>query len=223
MYFRKIVLDFDGTIFRLFTNYSLDKAISKIAGRMKCYDIDFPLNSDIFDSFYYATNANLNLSRRQELLLEINDIVVKAEIEALNSGILIDGFYDFLDYVEKENIPVGIASNNSKECIKEFLKKYCNDLALPIIGRDPLHPELMKPHPMILNKICNKLMCNNKDIIFVGDNIRDYQCALSFSVDFIALASTPPKYERLVKNGLDITKINIVKNFYELLDIIKNK
>lgn len=223
MYSRKIVLDFDGTIFRLFANYSLENTIIKINECMKCYGINFPLGCDAFDSFYYANSANLDLSIKQELLLKINEIIVKAEIEAISSGVLIDGFYDFLEYSKKTNISIGIASNNSKECINEFKKKYCPDLTVPIVGRNPLRPDLMKPNPIMLNQICTMLSCDNKDIVFIGDNIRDYQCALNFGVDFIALTSTNKDYEQIIKSGLTIKKVDIVRNFFELMSLLINK
>ena len=220
MYRRKIVLDFDGTICRLFANYDLNAATERVSALMKGYDIDFPVTLDPFDAFKYALEF-AKPHQKQELLLSLDEIITEAETEALGSRVIIEGFYDFLDFAKSENICIGIASNNSERCISAFLNRYCDDISIPIAGRNPLHPELMKPDAYILEKICNKMECSNKDVVFIGDNIRDYECAKNYDTDFIALTPTSKKYERIVENGLDINRINVVKDFFELIDLLR--
>ena len=220
MYNRKIVLDFDGTICRLFANYDLNAVNERVGVLMKDFDIDFPVTLDLFDSFNYVSEF-AKPHQKQELLLSLDEIITEVETEALESGIIIAGFYEFLDFAKSENICIGIASNNSEKCIREFLNKYCDYIDIPVAGRDPLHPELMKPDSYILEKICNKMECTNKDVVFIGDNIRDYECAKKYDTDFIALTPTSKKYERIVENGLDVNRINIVKDFFELIALLR--
>ncbi len=214
---KKIVLDFDGTIFRLFTNYDLSRVVSVIYGILKKYEIGFTLDSDAFDSFFAIYNSDLEPSVKIELLETVNGIIANAEIDALETGIQVDGFFDFIKYCKENDIALSVASNNSPECIEAFFDKYCNGLRMPIVGRNGAHPELMKPNTFMLAEMCKILSCNKDDIIFVGDNVRDYECASAFSCEFIGLTPTEKKKSRMLSK---VSGIEIVRDFYELKSIL---
>lgn len=220
MYNKTIILDFDGTIMRLFTNYDLKQTALMVHNYLKEYDVDFAPEKDVFDAFSLVSSKSLPSSLKEKLLDAVNKILTKAEMEALNSGIITEGFDDFIAFVNKHNLKLGIASNNSGECILEFLNRFCKDLNVPVVGRVARHPELMKPNTYSLEQIATLLSTKNDDIVFVGDNIRDYQCAKSFGADFIALTPTPKKRERIISNGLDTKKVKIVNDFRELIGIL---
>lgn len=216
MYRRKIVLDFDGTIIRLFENYDLSKVTEKIYSFLNPYGVKFSLACDAFDSFSCVMNAGLSPSITKKLLKQVDCIITEAEIEALQSGIPVDGFRDFLKFSEKEKISIGIASNNSEACINTFLTMYYPSAHIPVVGREALHPEWLKPHTHSLEKICSLLSCEKENVVFVGDTIRDYQCAQNYGLSFIALTPTVRKYERILSKGLNPYAVKIVRNFEEL-------
>lgn len=210
---KKIVLDFDGTIFRVFTNYDLHKLVEKIFDLLKGIQTDFTMDSDAFDAFNCVMNSELSENAKKELLYQIDNWLKEAELEALSSGIPIDGFFEFLDAAKKRSIDIAIVSNNSAECISAFFDYYNIDISIPIIGRNGVRPETMKPNTYMLEKMSRVLKCSNTEIIYVGDNYRDYECAVSFGCQFIGMTPTSAKKERLCQK---VSNITTVDDFYEL-------
>lgn len=211
---KAVVLDFDGTIFRLFANTDLSSTVIELYDYLSKYNIDFSLNNDAFDAFKIVYDCNI--SNKEEILFEINRIITKKEVDAIEEGILIDGFFEFVDYLYQKNLKVIIASNNSIDCISRFLCKYkLNNI--DIIGRIPNRPDLMKPNTYMLYESVKRLNCNKEDIVFVGDNIRDYECANEFRCKFIALTSTKNKRKRILNK---IPNVNAVDNFFELIKVL---
>lgn len=212
-YGKKIILDFDGTIFRLFANYNMDSTILKLQKIFQAYHINFDLNDDIFDAFSLA--SCLEKAIREKVLYEINEIITKIEIDALDSGILVTGFLDFLDYIKKNKMTLAIVTNNSKECVELFFQKYCGETTFPILGRIWNRPECMKPDVYLLKEMSKQLNSSNKEIVFIGDNPRDYECAKSFQCEFFGLTPTESKKKRMTQYT---NEIEIFNDFYELIN-----
>lgn len=213
---KKIILDFDGTIFRLFTNYDLGKEAIKLQEMFKQYDIDFDCNLDPFVAFNIALNTNNHI--KEEVLYKVNEIITKAEIAALDSGVLVPGFLEFIEFSNEFNFSVSVVSNNSKECIDEFFNRFFCNIKIPCIGRIWNKPQYMKPNTYLLETMCDKLHASNKDVIFIGDNPRDYECAIKFNCEFIGMAPTLAKKKRILENT---SNIKVLSNFYELIDYLK--
>ena len=214
---KKIVLDFDGTIFRVFTNYDLKKVARKIYGLLSDYQTTFRTDSDAFDAFGSIMNADLPAAKKRQLLRQVDEWLIEAEMEALDSGILIDGFWEFVEAAKKKKIDIAIVSNNSAACIKEFLYRSNTEYTIPVLGRIGVHPERMKPDSYMMEEMSRILKCSNDEIIYVGDNHRDYECALRFRCQFIGMTPTPAKKERLHKKAPNITTVD---DFFELMQML---
>lgn len=212
-----IILDFDGTIFRLFANTNLNNTVIELHNYLSKNNIDFSLENDAFDAFKIAFECNN--PNKEEILFEVNKIITNIELEAIDNGILINGFFEFIDYLYNNNLKLIIASNNSKECILKFLSKYNLD-KIDIIGRVPNRPDLMKPNTYMLEESIKRLNCNKEEVIFIGDNSRDGECAYKFGCEFIALTPTKSKKERMLNK---FPNINLVNDFYELKEFLDNK
>ena len=213
---KAIILDFDGTIFRLFTNTNLNNTVLELHNYLSQYDIDFSLDNDAFDAFKIAFECNN--PKKEEILLEVNKIITNVEIESIDKGILINGFFEFIDYVYNNDFKLIIASNNSKECILKFLSKH-NLEKIDIIGRIPNRPDLMKPNTYMLEESIKRLECSKEDVVFIGDNSRDGECAFEFGCDFIALTPTKSKKERMLKKYPNVMLVN---DFFELIELLNN-
>lgn len=214
---KKIVLDFDGTIFRLFTNYNLQTLVDRIYELLKDYPTAFQKNSDVFDAFFDVLQANISKNEKIALLKQIDSWLIAAETEALKTGIPVNGFFEFLKLAKKSGTSVSIVSNNSVDCIKNFFDLFKVQLDIPVLGRAGTHPELMKPNTFMLEEISRMLNCDKDDVIFIGDNYRDYECASNFGCHFIGMTPTASKKERLCEKVGDLTTVN---NFFELSEII---
>ncbi|MBR5272714.1 MAG: HAD family hydrolase, partial [Clostridia bacterium] len=146
---------------------------------------------------------------------------VEEEIKAIDSGIIIDGFTDFLDFASKNGKNIAIASNNSIDCIGVFLGKLGSEAnkkyQIPVIGRDAQHPERMKPSTYMLEKVCQTNNWSRRDTLYVGDHPRDYECAMNFGCRFIGMTPTSAKKERLTKYNTTIITVDDFFGFIKLL------
>lgn len=214
MHYKAVVLDFDGTVFRLFCNYNLDKIKIELMSLLNTYEVEFNLENDAFDVFEKIFNSDLDSQIKKCMLEKVNEIIKGAEIDALNTGVLIDGFSDFLRWMDSKKFSLAIVTNNSEECVREFFSRYYNRMDCVIVGRDCQRPDLMKPNPYMLDKMCELLNLSRNEICFVGDSVRDYNCALAFGCDFIGMAPTSKKKRKLqTRNG----NIIIVEDYIELI------
>ena len=214
-----IILDFDGTIFRLFTDaYDLGRTAQTLHALLEKYGIDFSPERDAFESFYTVVSSDKDENVKKEILRQVDNIVTTAEIEALSSGILVEGFDYFLKEVKKHGKILAIVSNNSEKCINTFLSEHKIE-EMPVLGRIGTHPELMKPHAYLLEAMCANLGLAKDEVVFVGDNPRDYQCAENFGCKFIALTPTERKKNRFVKA---VPRVQFVEDFYGLSKLIFN-
>lgn len=219
MCYKAIILDFDGTVCRLFYNYNLNSIKAKLMNLLNKYKIEFTMQNDVFDAFEIIYNSNLGRQKKNYLLKKANNLIERAEIDAINTGKEVKGFSNYLKWIDKKNY-LAIVTNNSEECVKEFFKKYYGKIDYVVIGRNCYRPDLLKPHPYMLDKMCKILHLTKNDIVFVGDSARDYKCAREFGCDFIGMAPTQKKKEKLQILNENFT---IVENYIELISIASIK
>lgn len=209
-----LVFDFDGTMCRLFKNYDLNSVVIELHNRLKGYGFAFPLDKDAFEVFEYINNLeNLSAGQKTELYTEMNEVLTSAEIEAVSGCELVNGVREVLPLLKQSGYKLGIATNNSRECVSQFLKTYCGGLNIPIVGRIGSNPELMKPNKWSLIEVIKKMNCSNENTLFFGDTLRDYECSLNAHCSFVGVAPTEKKLKRL---QLIKPQIEIVSDFYEL-------
>lgn len=77
------------------------------------------------------------------------------------------------------------------------------------------HP---KPNPSQIEKICNDGY-NKSEIIYFGDNLRDYEFASNAGINFYGVLTGLETKEYFIKNG--IKKSHIFKNIHEIKKIFK--
>lgn len=215
MDYNGLVFDFDGTMCRLFKNYNLKQVVEELHDRMKRFGYDFPLDRDAFDIFEFINSQKiLNKWQKVRLYEEMNGVLVSAEMEAVKSCELVNGVSEVIPSLKKSGYKVGVATNNSSECVSIFLNLYCSsDVEIPIVGRVGSNPELMKPQKWSLVEVLKKMNCDIENALFFGDTQRDYECAMNAGCKFIGIAPTAKKMQRLrnIKPEIDI-----ISDFYEL-------
>ena len=214
-----LLFDFDGTMYRLFANYDLKKVILELRETVKKYGVDFSLECDSFDIFSEVIRQTVEDSNeRENALFEANQILTNAEIEAIGSGELVDGVERVFPYLKAKGYSIGIATNNSAECINAFLEQYCSNIKVPVAGRIGTKPNLMKPNPWSIFAVLRQLNRLPQDAIFIGDTQRDFFAAKNVGCKFIGMAPTSRKREKLLQV---ISDSDLVSNYWELLDKLK--
>lgn len=211
------IFDFDGTIARLFANTDLHKTSEKISEAMKKYGVNFDKERDAFDVFALIGNSDDADIDKEEALLEADHIISEMENEAVESCEIIQGAVEFIESLVISGEKVAIATNNSSYCIEKFAAKYFKGMDITIVGRYALAPDKMKPNPYCLERVAELTGCDKQEMVFIGDNPRDYECARGFGCEFIGMAPNDYKYSRFKHY---IEEKDIVRSYLELTNII---
>lgn len=211
-----LIFDFDGTMCRLFKRYDLKGVSQTLHGRMQKYGVDFSVELDAYHVFMeIVRQTERKISIRERALREADRIIIAAELEAVRTGEPVKGVETVLSQLIQAGYTVGIATNNSVECIEAFLKKYCSALKVPVVGRIGTNPERMKPDPWSVEEVLRSLNCRADNAVLIGDSQRDFDCARRAGCQFIGMAATEIMRERLMK----LTDADhIVSDYFELKD-----
>ncbi len=132
------------------------------------------------------------------VLKEIDNAVSKIEYLAALNASIIGGIEDVLIFAQRKNLKQAIFTFNKHNHAKISLEKakilkYFN----VIVGRDNI--ENPKPHPDHLLDICQKLKVNPTEVLVIGDNFRDIECALNVGAHSIAVHTKLAVVESLHK------------------------
>ena len=205
-----VILDFDGTICRLFANSDLNGLILKLQDVISKYGIKTKKLSDCFEVFEVIEECIKTEDKRSLALMEVDKIITDAECEAVENGIDVAGIKEFISYCDANNISIGIATNNSKLCIEKYLRLKNIVGTIPIVARDVCHLDRMKPSPWMMNELKRILGIDSADMLFIGDNPSDYQCARAAGVNFVGITVTEKKRQRFQQ----IQRKVLLKNSY---------
>ena len=215
---KSIVLDFDGTICKLFKNYNLKNKVIEMHNVMKTFGIDFPITLDIFDIFAVISQQQTNIKHRDDISEFAHKFITSIESEAVDNIEIVSGFLDVIPKLISAGYKIGICSNNSYECIKKFLDRYLPNIKIPIIGRIPRKPELMKPNSWPLKEILQVMKCCDSETIFIGDTKNDFDCCVKTNCSFIGMAINDLKFNKLSKF---LSTENIIFDYYDLIKILE--
>lgn len=209
-----VVFDFDGTMCRLFQNYNLKRTSLILKDRMREYGVEFSPESDAFDIFRVISQQVSEAEVKLQAFRAADAILSAAEAEAVDKCEPLKGFEEiFPQIVQSAKCVVGVATNNSAQCVQAFLKRVCHGYSVPVVGRIPEMPERMKPNPWSVLELSRKMRVAAKDVIFVGDTLNDYDCSQSVGCTFVGMAATPHKSEYLSQF---LPADMIVRDFYAL-------
>ncbi|WP_308284152.1 HAD family hydrolase [Streptomyces buecherae] len=89
---------------------------------------------------------------------------------------------------------VAIVSNNSVECVTEFLALHdLQGLVHEVIGRPYRRPDLMKPAPHSINLAAESLRSDRRKSVLIGDSVTDIEAAHSAEALAVGFANAPQK------------------------------
>ncbi|MCD8373063.1 MAG: HAD family hydrolase [Clostridia bacterium] len=213
-----LVLDFDGTMVKLFARYNLSKITERLASEMEKFGISLDKGLDPFDVFSEISKQVDSGDEKIIAYTKAHKILTEAETEAVKTCEPICGIDEIFPLLCK-NYNVGIATNNSEECVKIFLSERYSDINVSIVGRVGSAPERMKPNIWPLVTVAGRLGCRLEDIVFIGDASTDYLCAKNAGCAFLGIAHSPYKRERLSEF---LPPEHIAENYYQLSSMLKS-
>ncbi|MFF1557046.1 HAD family hydrolase [Streptomyces sp. NPDC058279] len=142
----------------------------------------------------------------EALLRAVEAALTAAEVRAVKvAGPPVAGAVQALKTARDSKLPVAIVSNNSSECVNEFLAlNELEGLVAVVIGRPVLRPDLMKPAPYPLLSAAAALGVEPENMVLIGDSLTDIEAARAAGARSIGYANKPRKWSALTEAGADV-------------------
>ena len=220
---KAVSFDLDGTLINKL--YSLEDKMNKT---LNFYNLDGITLDETkqFIGYGYKTfvekalNKNIMNRNDKSLINLLNDLENKyLEIFKYNSTynlVPYDGIFETINKLKKDNIYIICITNKPEGEAVKVLNSVFDENTFDIIsGDDNNHP--LKPNPMLLDSILNKLSITKDEIIHIGDSKTDIEFANNAKIKSIGCTYGFREKAELIKYN----PTSLVDNAYELYDTIK--
>lgn len=153
------------------------------------------------------------------VLAAVESALTAAEIRAVKvAGEPAAGSVQALHAARDAGLHVAVVSNNSTECVREYLAlQGIVGVVEEIIGRPALRPDLMKPSPHPLLAAASAFGVAPGATVLVGDSVTDVQAAHAAGARSVGYANKERKQASLKSAGADV----VVLAMQEVADALK--
>jgi phosphoglycolate phosphatase len=139
-----------------------------------------------------------------DLAAQVDQASTAGEVAAAHVAQLTTGARELLEACAEVGRPVVVSSNNAEDAIETFLDRFeLRQLIQAVLGRIPGQPELMKPHPSVIERALDVLDLPAHRCVLLGDSITDVQVSRTTGIRCIGYAKTPARGHELHLAGAD--------------------
>ncbi|MFF3090237.1 HAD family hydrolase [Streptomyces nojiriensis] len=199
-----VLFDFDGPICDVFRGLPAPGVAEELADLVALYDPQLGERARATDDPMEV--HRISLEGGPVLLGVVEDALTAAELRAVKvAGAPVVGAVQALRAARDAKWRVAVVSNNSAECVREFLTTNgIADAVDDVIGRPRLRPDLMKPAPYPLLAAARSLGVDPAGMVLIGDAVTDVEAARAAAARSIGFANKPPKLSTLADAGADV-------------------
>ena len=197
-----VLLDFDGPVADLFPSGSGSRIAAETRAPIVQAGVEIPepvasTREHLMVLEFAAVHARMALDAAEEL-------AVVGEIACARVAPITAGVVEFLRACAEAGLPVAIVSNNAGPAIEVFLERFALvDQVAAICGRPFARPELMKPHPALVEQALEALKKDAGECVLIGDSVTDIEVSRLAGVRSIGYAKNPQRGEELGEAGAD--------------------
>jgi len=216
-----VIFDLDGTL----VYFKIDFMSARREVIQKLYSIGIPkdlvsINQRILTTVRTAENYlrsnEIKADKIDSFKKQIDQIISKYEMEGAKRTSLLPGVKEILSTLKEQRYKIGLFTLENQETTKYILERFSiQSFFNAIITRDDV--ENYKPDPEHLNAVLSQMGVSANEIIVVGDNPIDLECARRINAVAVARYSERHSIYELKKAGADF----IIKNLWELKKILK--
>jgi HAD superfamily hydrolase (TIGR01549 family) len=198
-----ILLDFDGPLCHLFSEYPASRAAAKERELLKAHGIDIPAE-------ILTTSDPLNILRwvgtnQPMLLTEVEEDLIASERMAALTAMPTPHSSDVVKAASQSGWRVAVVSNNSAPAVQLYLTMHNLSNYVPlVVGRMPGRPDLMKPDPYPIMNASQLLNVPVERCFLVGDSVTDIEAARSAGARNVGYAKTLNRVSGLRKAGAEV-------------------
>ncbi|MFE1900075.1 HAD family hydrolase [Streptomyces yangpuensis] len=202
-----VLFDFDGPICDVFRGLPAPQVAAELADIVALHT---PVLADRARSTDDPMEVHqLSKEGGESLLGAVEAALTSAEVQAVAmAGAPVDGAVRALHATRDSKRRVAIVSNNSADCVREFLAIHdLLSLVDDIVGRPALRPDLMKPsaHPLLV--AAASLGAAPASAVLIGDSTTDVEAARAAGTRVIGYANKPQKEATLA--GADVVVLDM--------------
>jgi HAD superfamily hydrolase (TIGR01509 family) len=201
---RAVLFDFDGPICDVFAGRPALGVAAELAELLARHDPTLGSKARTIED----PMEILRLARQggDSLLRDADDALTAAEVAAVGvAGRPVPGAVAALTAAHESGRKVAVVSNNSTECVREFLGRHdLGHLVHEVVGRAAYRPELMKPAPHSLWLAADRLSTSPACCTLIGDSVTDIEAARAAGAMSVGFANKPGKDLTLCAAGADV-------------------
>ncbi|MFJ7964403.1 HAD family hydrolase [Streptomyces sp. NPDC096324] len=199
---RSVLFDFDGPVCEVFSGIPASEVARTLVDVMREFDVELSKKMEGMD---FMDALRVSPQAGEHALRAVEDRLVEAEIAAVKAA---DGptlgSVASIEAARTSGRDVAIVSNNSPQCVREFLAAHnLTSLVQEVVGRPTYQPHRMKPSPYMLRMTASRLGVTPQECTLVGDSVTDIEAAISAGSMSIGYANRPGKEISLAGAGAD--------------------
>lgn len=200
---RAVFFDFDGPICDVFSGLPASEVARTLADVMRRFHPDLSekmRGMDFMDALRISPQAG------DDALRAVEQALVALEMDAVKlAGGPTRGAAAALEAAVASGRSVAIVSNNSAECVNEFLARHgLTSLVEEVVGRPVHQPQRMKPSPYSLHFAAERLDVPSRSCVLIGDSVSDVEAAKAAGARSIGYANRARKSAALAEAGADV-------------------
>ncbi|WP_078944309.1 HAD family hydrolase [Streptomyces sp. XY511] len=204
-----VLFDFDGPVCDVFGGLPAPQVAAELADIVTA-------RAPAFGDLARATDDPMEIHRLAQnggpdLLAAVEAALTASEVAAVKvAGPPIVGAVQAITAARESNRRVAVVSNNSADCVREYLT--IHDIAWAIdvvVGRPVLRPDLMKPAPYPLIAAATALHVHAASTVLIGDSTTDVEAARAARARSIGFANKAQKRSTLAGAGADVVVLHM--------------
>jgi HAD superfamily hydrolase (TIGR01509 family) len=198
---RALLLDFDGPVTPLMPAPANMHAADAGRAALAVHGIDA---SEIRATSDHVAVIRWAGAHAPEALPDVEAACHAAEVEAARSCPPTPGAHELLRALDARNVPVVIVTNNVADAARTYLERWdLTRYVRDVVGRPDRRPDLMKPHPHIIELALRITATNPAATVLIGDSVSDVEVARAVGVRSIGYAKNPRRGAELREAGAD--------------------
>lgn len=213
---KAVLFDFDGPICDVFRGTPAPSIASELADLLVTLTPALEIPARATDDPMEV--HRLSQSAGSAVLAAVEAALTAAEVRAVKvAGAPTEGSVQALRAARDTGRHVAVVSNNSAECVREYLTLHgLVEIVDEVIGRPPLRPDLMKPSPHPLLTAASAFGVPPSLTVLIGDSLTDVEAAHAAGARSIGYANKPAKEAWLADAGADA----VVLGMREIADFL---
>ncbi|MEU6507672.1 HAD-IA family hydrolase [Streptomyces sp. NPDC046942] len=205
-----VLFDFDGPLCRLFPPYnssqSLADTLRETVAGAGLLDVLSP--AELRDKDPHVVLRAVHRERRQR---DVGDLVARLELQvtdgerrAARTALPTPGAAELITWLTGRGTRLAVVTNNAAAAAEDYLRAKGLWESFAVVHGRKADPDLMKPHPDVLDRALKDLLLSPDEAVMIGDTPTDFMAAEQAGVRFLGIGRNAGKRQLMRDAGAKI-------------------